>query len=149
MQDPNLKTIGFIAQRTGASVSALRFYSDEELLPTVRSPSGHRLFHRSTIRRVAFILIAQGLGYRLDDIKNALGSLPDSRTPTVDDWAALGRFFSADIDHKIEQLQRLKQNLDGCIGCGCLSLEKCALYNPEDRVAAQGPGPNLFNSPRV
>ena len=143
MHDSPLKTIGFIAQRTGAPVSAIRFYSDEGLIPTVRAPSGHRLFHRSVIRRVAFILIAQGLGYRLVQIKAALATLPNNRTPTQSDWAKLARVFS--VDARIAELQCLKSKLDGCIGCGCLSLERCALYNPSDEVGNRGPGPHLFN----
>ncbi len=146
MQKDSLKTIGFVAQRTGASVSALRFYADEGLIPTVRSPSGHRLFHRSTIRRVAFILISQNLGYSLNQIRTALESLPNQRTPTQADWSSLAAAFSSEIDQRIQSLQQLRNKLDGCIGCGCLSLEHCALYNPDDEVAEQGAGPHLFAS---
>ena len=146
MEDSALKTIGYVAKRTGATVSALRFYADENLIPTVRAPSGHRLFHRSTIRRVAFILISQSLGYSLVQIKAALSKLPNNRTPTQRDWAALATVFGQEIDDRIRELKVLREKLDGCIGCGCLSLEKCQLYNPGDAEANKGAGAHLFES---
>lgn len=145
MQDSALKTIGYVAKRTGASVSALRFYADEGLVPTVRAASGHRLFHRSSIRRIAFILISQKLGYTLEQIGAALATLPNGRTPTQADWGKLAKRFSQDIDARIQALEQLRVKLDGCIGCGCLSLEYCQLYNPDDAEAVKGAGAHLFN----
>ncbi len=145
MQDSALKTIGYVAKRTGASVSALRFYADEGLVPTVRAASGHRLFHRSSIRRIAFILISQKLGYTLEQIGAALATLPNGRTPTQADWGKLAKRFSQDIDARIQALEQLRVKLDGCIGCGCLSLQHCQLYNPDDAEAAKGAGAHLFN----
>ncbi|WP_113953363.1 redox-sensitive transcriptional activator SoxR [Arenicella xantha] len=142
-QDP-LLSIGEVAKRTGANVSAIRFYADQTLIPTVRSASGHRLFNRSVIRRVSFILIMQGLGYSLKQVASALESLPDNRTPTKSDWNRLSRQFSAEIDQRIAQLNKLKGSLTRCIGCGCLSLQKCQLYNANDRAAALGDGPRYF-----
>lgn len=138
-KDP-FTSIGAVALRTGTSVSAIRFYADEGIVPSIRNNAGHRLFHRSVIRRVSFILIAQNLGYSLGQIRNALESLPDGRTPTKADWDRLSRAFNKDIDAKIEQLQNLKDSLSGCIGCGCLSLKKCRLYNPGDQIRKRGAG---------
>lgn len=142
-KDP-LISIGMIAKRTGLSVSAIRFYESEGLVPSLRSSSGHRLFHRSSIRRISFILISQNLGYSLREIATALESLPNLRTPTKVDWDRLSRKFSLDIARRIEQLQELQQSLSACIGCGCLSLNNCRLYNPEDRVSSKGPGPRYL-----
>ena len=138
-KDPII-SIGAVAKRTGSAVSAIRFYASKGLIPCIRNPGGHRLFHRSVIRRVSFILIAQNLGYTLGQIKVALDSLPDGRTPTKADWDRLSRIFSQDIDKRIEQLQELKDSLSGCIGCGCLSLQKCRLHNPQDQIHKRGPG---------
>jgi MerR family redox-sensitive transcriptional activator SoxR len=147
-KDP-LLSIGAIAKRTGTSVSAIRFYESESLVPSVRSASGHRFFHRSAIRRVSFILIAQNLGYTLSQIAEVLKSLPEQRTPTKADWDKLGRVFSRDIEHRIDQLTVLKESLSACIGCGCLSLKSCRLYNPEDRAVERGSGPRyLLGDPK-
>jgi len=132
--------IGAIADRTGTNVSAIRFYAIEGLIPSLRNSGGHRIFHRSVIRRVSFILIAQNLGYTLAQIREALRTLPENRTPNKADWDKLSRAFSKDIDNKIAQLQKLKDSLSGCIGCGCLSLKKCALYNPNDAIRQKGAG---------
>ena len=142
-KDPIL-SIGAVAKRTGCSVSAIRFYQQENLIPASRSPSGHRLFHRSVIRRVSFILIAQNLGYSLNQIKTALQSLPENRTPTRADWEKLSRTFNQHIDEKINQLQALKESLVGCMGCGCLSLQRCRLYNPGDQIKQRGAGPRYL-----
>jgi len=133
-------SIGAIAKRAGTTVSAVRFYADENLIPSIRNSGGHRMFHRAVIRRVSFILIAQSLGYSLQQIKQALASLPNERTPTKADWDKLSRSFSKDIDAKIIQLQNLKESLSGCIGCGCLSLKRCRLYNPQDQIKSKGAG---------
>jgi len=144
MKNDPLVSIGQVAKRTGTTVSAIRFYADELLIPSVRSSSGHRLFSRSVIRRVSFILIAQGLGYTLKQIRSALASLPEGRTPTKSDWDRLSRRFSRDIDDQIERLQRLQSKLSSCIGCGCLSLKSCQLYNQEDHIASRGDGPRFL-----
>lgn len=144
MQASEFISIGQLAKRTGTSVSAIRFYADEQLIPCVRSNSGHRHFNRSEIRRVSFILISQRLGYGLNDIAKALKSLPHNRTPTKADWTRLSQRFSKDIDARIEELQRLRDSLDACIGCGCLSLKVCKLYNPGDAASAFGGGPRYL-----
>lgn len=133
-------SIGLIAARTGTAVSAIRYYESEQLIPSIRNAAGHRLFKRSVIRRVSFILIAQNLGYTLNEIREALSTLPDGRTPTKHDWERLSRQFSGHIDQKIERLQRLKDKLNGCIGCGCLSLKVCQLYNQDDEASEFGNG---------
>ena len=143
-----LITIGAAAKRTGATVSAIRFYESEGLLPSVRSPSGHRLFPRSSIRRISFILITQNLGYSLREIAVALDSLPDNRTPTKSDWDKLSRQFSAELEKKIAQLRELQNSLSSCIGCGCLSLKKCRLYNPQDQISSKGAGPRYLMGDR-
>ncbi len=144
-QDP-LISIGKVAKRVGCSVSAIRFYADECLVPVVRASSGHRVFARSSIRRISFILISQRLGYSLESIRQALASLPDQRTPTKRDWQTLSRRFSKDIDQRIRELEQLKSRLTGCIGCGCLSLKSCAIYNSGDRAAELQVGADLFFS---
>jgi len=144
MKTDKVVTIGAIAKRTGTSVSAIRFYADKGLIPSSRNAGGQRLFSKATIRRVSFILIAQQLGYSLSDIAKALATLPKQRTPTKADWDCLSRAFSNNIDDQIKQLQRLKETLTGCIGCGCLSLKACQLFNPEDRINVLGSGPRIF-----
>jgi len=140
MKTDPLLSIGAVAQRTGTTVSAIRFYADEKLIPSVRASNRHRFFPRSVIRRVSFILIAQNLGYTLKDIAGVLKSLPDSRTPTKADWDKLSRTFRKDIDSRIQQLTDLREKLSGCIGCGCLSLKSCQLYNRDDCIADKGAG---------
>ncbi len=136
----NIVSIGEIAKRTGTQVSAIRFYADKGLIPALRSNSGHRSFHRSVIRRVSFILVAQSLGYRLKEIKTIMQSLPEQRTPTKLDWEKLSRGFVSELDQRISRLELLKKKLNGCIGCGCLSLKSCQLYNPGDAAAEFGTG---------
>ncbi|WP_053979959.1 redox-sensitive transcriptional activator SoxR [Marinagarivorans algicola] len=144
MKKDTLMSIGQVAERTGAAVSAIRFYADEQLLPVNRTTGGRRLFERSVIRRVSFILISQQLGYSLSHIKQVLASLPNERTPTKADWEKLSRGFAKDIDQKVAQLQTLKASLSTCIGCGCLSLQKCRLYNPDDKINQRGSGPRYL-----
>lgn len=133
-----------MAARTGLAVSAIRFYENEGLLPAERAPSGHRRFPRSVIRRVSFIMICQRLGYSLTEIARHLESLPEGRTPTDQDWSELAAAFRSDLDQRIDRLTLLRDRLDGCIGCGCLSLERCAMYNPDDAAEALGPGPRYL-----
>ncbi len=147
-KDP-LISIGHIAKRTGCSVSAIRFYATENLIPFTRSASGHRHFHRSVIRRISFILISQNLGYSLQEIKSALDSLPNNRTPTKADWERLSRRFSKDIESRISELRDLQSKLSGCIGCGCLSLKKCQLYNLNDHISENGSGPRFLLGDKI
>ena len=144
MKDEPLISIGQIARRTGIAVSAVRFYADENLIPCIRGSGGQRRFKRSVIRRLSFILISQKLGYTLNQIKDVLASLPDNRTPTKSDWDKLSKRFGQDIDAQIATLQNLKDSLSGCIGCGCLSLNSCRLYNPDDGISQKGAGPRYL-----
>ena len=137
----DLIPIGEMARRTGLSVSAIRFYEDQGLIEPVRTSGNQRRFLRSDIRRVSFIRIAQQLGLTLGEIEAEFARLPHGRTPTARDWEAISRSIRDVLDQQIARLQRTRDNLDGCIGCGCLSLKKCAIYNPDDHLAAKGPGP--------
>ena len=136
-------SIGDLARRTGLSVSAIRFYEEKGLIQPFRSSGGQRRFLRSDIRRLSFIRVAQTLGLSLDGIAVELAKLPDGRTPTAADWGKISVAMRAMLDDRIAMIERVRDRLDGCIGCGCLSLEKCALYNPDDTLADQGPGPRL------
>ncbi len=141
MKSDDRLTIGDVARRTGLSVSAIRFYQDQGLIDALRTSGGQRRFLRGEIRRLSFIMIAQQLGFSLAQIKRALAQLPKGRTPTKADWTRLSRQFRADLDTRIDALTQLRGRLDGCIGCGCLSLKTCALYNREDVIARKGQGP--------
>lgn len=136
----DLLTIGEVARRTGLSVSAIRFYEDHRLIEPVRTRGGQRRFLRSDIRRLSFILIAQKLGLSLTEIEAALATLPSGRTPTTKDWEGISTAIRARLDARIAELTRTRHRLDGCIGCGCLSLEHCAIWNPQDKLAEEGPG---------
>ena len=138
-----LLTIGEVAARTGLAVSAIRYYDDEGLVAARRTPAGKRMFLRSDIRRLSFILIAQQLGFSLEEIRTQLKQLPLERTPNKRDWEKISRGFRAHLDERIGMLERLRDRLDGCIGCGCLSLATCKLYNPEDKASQTGTGPRL------
>ncbi len=142
-------SIGDVATRAGLAVSAIRFYEEKGLITAERSPSGHRQFRRSAIRRLSFIRICQKLGYSLSDIQAQFDKLPKRRNPTESDWHKLSSNFASDLDDRIAGLQKLRELLDGCIGCGCLSMEACALYNADDGASALGTGPRylLGNSP--
>lgn len=144
MSSPALLPIGEVASRTGVAVSAIRFYEEQGLVEATRAGSGHRRFERSAIRRISFIRICQQLGYSLDAIKRQLDALPHGRTPDEDDWQRLAANFRADIDERMTGLAQLRDKLDGCIGCGCLSLQRCALYNADDRAARLGSGPRYL-----
>ncbi len=137
-------SIGQLAARTGVAVSALRFYEERGLLQSIRSGGNQRRFLRSDIRRVSFILIAQKLGLSLGEIEEQLSNLPHGRTPSMFDWRQISQRMRSQIDEKIKLLTRTRAKLDECIGCGCLSLAKCELYNKDDRVGAcGGTGPRL------
>ncbi|MES2043610.1 MAG: redox-sensitive transcriptional activator SoxR [Pseudomonadota bacterium] len=139
-----LLTIGELAARTGLSVSAIRFWEEKGLVEALRTRGGQRRFLRSDIRRLSFALIAQQLGFSLEAIARELSVLPQGRTPTAADWAKISRGFRRQLDERIAAMERMRDRLDNCIGCGCLSLRKCALYNRDDRLAAEGPGPRYL-----
>jgi MerR family transcriptional regulator, redox-sensitive transcriptional activator SoxR len=139
-----LLTIGEMSERTGVSASALRFYEAEGLVSPVRTSGGQRRFPRSTLRRVAFVRVAQRVGLTLEEIRVALSTLPESRTPTKADWARLSASWRPRLDEQIAVLERLRGELTSCIGCGCLSLRTCTLYNPGDEVASRGSGPRFL-----
>jgi MerR family redox-sensitive transcriptional activator SoxR len=135
-------TIGELSARSGAAPSALRYYERLGLIRARRTTGNQRRYDRSTLRRVAFIRIAQQVGVSLEEIREALASLPESRTPTRADWARLSERWRLRLDERIGLLERLRDRLTGCIGCGCLSLKTCRLYNPDDDMATQGAGPH-------
>ena len=139
-----LLSIGEVAERTGVSVSALRFYETEGMVAPTRSAGGQRRFPRDALRRIAFIRVAQRVGLTLDEIRAALATLPEQRTPTAADWARLSRAWKAYLDERIHLLEGLRDELSSCIGCGCLSLHACELYNPDDRARALGQGPRYL-----
>lgn len=149
MRGNELLTIGDLAARTGLSVSAIRFYEGRGLVAPIRTSGNQRRFLRSDIRRLSFALIAQRLGLTIEEIATELNRLPHGRTPTAADWNRISRHFRAEIDRRIALLERTREKLDGCIGCGCLSLKKCGLYNPGDEAAAKGPGPRYVLSEPV
>ena len=141
-------TIGYIADRTGLAPSAIRYYEDEGLVTPDRNDSGHRRYDRSDIRRLSFVMISQGLGFTISEIREALTDLPENRTPNKGDWARISRRFGKVLDDRIEQMQALRARLDGCIGCGCLSLKTCSLYNPKDKARPRGQGPRYVMGDR-
>jgi MerR family redox-sensitive transcriptional activator SoxR len=138
---PETLTIGELAARSGVPTSALRFYEARGLIRAGRSGGNQRRYDRAELRRVAFIRIAQRVGLSLDEIARALAALPGSRTPTKADWARLSAAWRSRLNDQIAVLERLRDRLTGCIGCGCLSLQRCRISNPDDLVAADGPGP--------
>lgn len=133
-------SIGEVAERAGVAASALRFYERERLIESTRTEGGQRRYERDVLRRVAFVRAAQRVGLTLDEIRESLQSLPDARTPTAADWARLSRSWRPLLNRRIEELERLRDRLDSCIGCGCLSLKACQLSNPDDIAAADGAG---------
>ncbi len=137
-------TIGALSDRTGVSTSALRYYEAEGLLHPTRSDGGQRRYTRDALRRVSFIRVAQQVGLSLEEIRASLASLPDRRTPNQRDWERLSNSWRPRLDARIAMLERLRDRLDGCIGCGCLTLKVCALYNPDDLAAARGAGPRYL-----
>lgn len=137
-------TIGELSARTGVATSALRFYESEGLIGADRTDTGHRRYPQATIRRVSFIKIAQEVGLTLQEIGAAMSSLPDNRTPNQEDWSRLSASWRPRLDAQIAMLERLRDRLDSCIGCGCLSLKKCSILNPGDIAAERGPGPRYI-----
>jgi len=141
---PGLLTIGEVSRRSGVASSALRFYEERGLIGSERAGSGHRRYPRPVLRRIAFIVFAQRVGLTLDEIGAELTKLPPHRAPTRRDWAKLSGTWRSRIDQRIAELERLKAGLTECIGCGCLSLDRCKLANPGDRAAGLGPGPRYW-----
>ena len=144
MKSTDLLTIGELARRTGLSVPTIRFYEEKGLVEPLRTGGNQRRFLRADIRRVSFILIAQRLGLSLAEIGEAMAALPHARTPTAKDWERISRAVKGRIDAEIARLNKVRADLDGCIGCGCLSLKRCALYNADDRWGASGAGPRVL-----
>lgn len=136
--------IGEVAERAGVAASALRFYERQGLISSERSPGGQRRYRRDILRRIAFIRVGQRVGLSLGEIGAALGELPAGRAPTKADWGRLSRVWREGLEERITLLQGLRDELTSCIGCGCLSLRRCALYNPEDRAARLGSGPRYL-----
>jgi MerR family redox-sensitive transcriptional activator SoxR len=141
---PSVLTIAEVARRSGVAASALRFYEERGLIASERAGSGHRRYPRAVLRRIAFIVFAQRVGLTLDEIGAELARLPPVAVPSRESWARLSRTWTSRIDARIAELQRLKVGLTECIGCGCLSLERCQLTNPGDRAARLGPGPRYW-----
>jgi MerR family redox-sensitive transcriptional activator SoxR len=139
-------SIGEIAGRSGVATSALRFYEEHGLIRSDRNESGHRRYHADVMRRVSFIRTAQRVGLSLGEIRDALSSLPNGRTPNARDWDALASSWRPRLDDQIELLTRMRDQLDSCIGCGCLSLQSCGLWNPADVAASLGTGPRYLLS---
>ena len=137
-------TIGEVARRSGVASSALRFYEERGLIASVRAGSGHRRYPRSVLRRIAFIVFAQRIGLTLEEIGAELAKLPANRSPTRQDWARLSGAWTKRVDQMIAQLQRLRDGLTQCIGCGCLSIDKCRWANPADQAGRRGPGPRYW-----
>lgn len=136
--------IGQVANRSGVATSALRFYEDQGLIASERTDSGHRRYPRAVIRRVAFIVFAQKIGLSLEEIRRELAKLPRNRAPDRADWSKLSATWTKRIDERIAELERMKSGLTECIGCGCLSLDRCKFANPGDRVGRRGPGPRYW-----
>ena len=148
MRSTDALSIGQLARRTGLAVSAIRYYETQGLVRPARNAGGQRRFLRSDIRRLSFVRIAQQFGFTLPKINALMAGLPEGRTPTKRDWEKISREFRATLDAQIQTLEQLRDNLDGCIGCGCLSLKKCRLYNPDDKAARLGPGPRYVMGDR-
>jgi MerR family transcriptional regulator, redox-sensitive transcriptional activator SoxR len=149
VQQASLLSIGELSKRTGMSVSAIRFYEQRGLVRAVRTRGNQRRFMRSDMRRLSFALIAQQLGLTLAEIEAVLAQLPEGRAPTRRDWQAISRRIRGALQARIDMLERTRDLLDGCIGCGCLSLSRCALYNPGDRAARAGAGPRFLLGDRA
>jgi MerR family redox-sensitive transcriptional activator SoxR len=136
----HMLTIGQLSERSGVATSAIRFYETRGLVDSQRTTGNQRRYAQATLRRVAFIRAAQRVGLTLDEIGEALATLPSGRTPTKADWSRLSASWRPRLDEQLRRIEKLRDNLDGCIGCGCLSLQRCRLYNPDDELADDGPG---------
>ena len=149
MQVADLLTIAEVSRRSGVASSALRYYEERGLITSERAGSGHRRYPRAVLRRIAFIVFAQRIGLTLDEIGLELAKLPPDRAPNRRDWSRLSGQWTSRIDERIAELERLKSGLTECIGCGCLSLDRCALANPDDRAGGRGPGPRYWIGDRT
>lgn len=138
MDSSELLTVGELAHRSGLAASALRYYEREGLISATRTSGGQRRYQRNMLRRLAFIRAARNVGLTLDEVRDALGRLPSSRTPTKADWTAISRGWRARLNEQIDALTALRDGLDSCIGCGCLSLPRCRISNPDDTVGTRG-----------
>lgn len=136
-------SIGDLAARTGLAVSAIRYYEEEGLVAPERNAGGQRRYFRADIRRLSFVMAAQRFGFKISEIRDQLQKLPEGRTPTKKDWEKISRGFRRELDARITELTKLRDNLDSCIGCGCLSLQRCRLVNPGDEIGREGPGPRF------
>ncbi len=137
-------TVGQLAKRSGVKVSTCHFYEQKGLIKSRRNSGNQRRYHPDTLRRISVIKAAQKLGISLQSIKVAFATLPNERTPNSQDWKRLSQVWQQELDERIHALQRLRDNLDNCIGCGCLSLHSCPLYNPDDHLASRGSGPIIL-----
>jgi MerR family redox-sensitive transcriptional activator SoxR len=144
MSDTKTFTVGEVAERAGIATSALRFYESNGLIRSDRTEAGHRRYHADVLRRVGFIRVAQRVGLSLAEIRAALDGLPEARTPTRRDWERLASQWRPMLDERIALLEAMRDKLDGCIGCGCLSLDTCAMYNPDDVASDRGTGPRYL-----
>ncbi|UES53307.1 redox-sensitive transcriptional activator SoxR [Roseibium aggregatum] len=144
MKGTDLLTIGDLSERTGLAVSAIRFYEEKGLVHPSRNAGGQRRFLRADIRRLSFVLVAQEFGFSIAEIAAQLQRLPEGRAPTKADWTRISRDFRSHLDRKIERMTALRNKLDGCIGCGCLSMKTCQLYNAGDAAASKGRGPRFL-----
>jgi len=144
MRSSDFISIGQLAGRAGIAVSAIRFYEEKGLITSIRNSGGHRRFLRADVRRLSFILITQKLGFSINEIAEKLSLLPMGRNPTKKDWEKISKSIRSTLDKRIEEMTLLRNRLDGCIGCGCLSLKTCAIYNPDDRASEKGVGPRYL-----
>ena len=149
MEKHDLLTMGEVVERSGFAASALRYYEAEGLVQATRSPGGRRMFERSALRRLAFIRAAANVGLTLHEIREELDGLPEGRTPTKADWSRISRHWRGRLDEQISALEQLRDGLDSCIGCGCLSLLRCWIYNPNDVLAADDRAPGAARLPRL
>ncbi len=149
MEKRDLLSMGEVSERSGFAASALRYYEAEGLVHATRSPGGRRMFERSTLRRLAFIRAAANVGLTLNEIRDELAQLPDERTPTKADWTKISRHWRGRLDEQIAALESLRDGLDSCIGCGCLSLQRCTIYNPQDVLASGDRAPGAARLPRL
>ncbi|MCK8134334.1 redox-sensitive transcriptional activator SoxR [Pseudoalteromonas sp. 2CM28B] len=139
-------TVGYVAKRSGVKVSTLHFYETKHLIKSWRNSGNQRRYKKDVLRRVAVIKAAQAMGITLDEIKTTLATLPDNRTPTKQDWSALSKRWQAQLDERIAHMQRLRDKVDSCIGCGCLSLKSCPIYNKDDYLGETQSGAVFLNS---
>jgi MerR family redox-sensitive transcriptional activator SoxR len=144
MSEANL-SVGYVAKRTGVKVSTLHFYEEKGLIFSWRNQGNQRRYKRDVLRRISVIKAAQRLGISLEVIKQTFNGLPDNKTPDQKDWEALSKQWQQQLDERIQALIKLRDSLDGCIGCGCLSMQNCPIYNPDDELESQGPGPVILN----